>query len=598
LELPDSLQPWSELLAMLPRDVALSLGPWITRLAPVVGPLRVRSRRGAGEPDGYDGLTRRGGYERLLASEWLLADEAPDEFLRRAAMGELAFLQRVQRDPARALTSVALFDIGPGQLGASRVVHLAVLFVLARRAAMAGARFGWGLLQKPPGSPLPADKGGGAGLRLDVTRANVSQLLQSRSGATASDDDLDAWMKLSRDGGDWEDVWIVGGADTYARWSRRVGARAGTTHGCVEVSDPVDVRERHATVRVLRGPITRGLTLDLPDDATCVRFLRDPLVVLGEKPAPAPPKRVGSSRSPVSNPVFSPSGTRLIARNMNGDLLVFQVPNSPRATPGKAKVYSVGSRERVIAVGFAGKKVVVLARREREVHLYDWSNHVFKSNDSLRRFTFVEDLLPTPEPNDELLALHVFHPDPSRWMACIVDARRRLLALRPDEVSVALERVSAARVNDAKLRVAQDELPTPREKIPLGNVEVIADVPQFAFVNAAGAASSADEIVWVFHELPTNDTVAVRESDVPVGFTQTGTAKGWRPQMLVVRDGCEVVRVGESEETVCFRCDADIAHAVTDTYGGRIATLTTGGTLSVHEVATGRCLMRVVPESR
>lgn len=597
MELPATLQPWAELLAMLPRDVAVSLGPWITRLAPVVGPLRVRSRRGAGEPDGYDGLTRRGGYERLLASEWLLADEAPDEFLRRAAMGELAFLERVQRDPARALTSVALFDIGPGQLGAPRVVHLAVLFVLARRAAMAGARFGWGLLQKPPGSPLPADKGGGAGLRLDVTRANVSHLLQSRSGAGVSDDDLDAWMKLARDGGDWEDVWVVGGADTYARWSRRVGARAGTTHGCVEVSDPVDVRERHATVRVLRGPITRGLTLDLPDDATCVRFLREPLVMLGEKRAPPPPKRVGSSRAPVSNPVFSPSGTRLIARNENGDLLVFQVPNSPRATPGKAKVYGVGSRERVIAVGFAGKKVVVLGRREGEVYLYDWSNHVFKSSDSLRRFTFVEDCLPTPEPSDALLALHVFHPDPSRWVACVVDARRRLLVLRPDEVAVVLERVAAARVYDAKLRVAQDGEATPREKIPLGNVEVISG-PRFAFVNATGVVSSADEITWTFREFASNDTVAVRESDVPAGFTCVSTPKGWRPQMVVVRDGCEVVRVGESEESLCFRSDADITHAVTDTYGGRIATLTTSGALAVHEVATGRCLMRVVPEAR
>ena len=46
---------------------------------------------GDGEPDGYDGIASRGIYERLVTSEWLLADEEPDEFDRRAAMGEHTF---------------------------------------------------------------------------------------------------------------------------------------------------------------------------------------------------------------------------------------------------------------------------------------------------------------------------------------------------------------------------------------------------------------------------------------------------------------------------------------------------------------------------
>ncbi len=51
-------------------------------------------------PDGYDGIGRRGSYDRLLASEWLIHDELPDEFLRRVVSGEHAFLRRLHRHEA------------------------------------------------------------------------------------------------------------------------------------------------------------------------------------------------------------------------------------------------------------------------------------------------------------------------------------------------------------------------------------------------------------------------------------------------------------------------------------------------------------------
>ena len=61
-----------------------------------------------GELRGYDGLTRRGSPERLLISEWLLATEAPDEFVRRAAFNEQAFLRPAFRQPQGGRRAVAL----------------------------------------------------------------------------------------------------------------------------------------------------------------------------------------------------------------------------------------------------------------------------------------------------------------------------------------------------------------------------------------------------------------------------------------------------------------------------------------------------------
>ena len=148
IELPRALQPWAQELELFPSETASALAPLLPRLDRLVGPLRASPKWGRGEPDGFDGLSRRGIYDRLLVSEWLLADEAPLEFARRAATGEHAFLKLAQREPQSAPLSLAVFDAGPNQLGAPRLLHLAALVVLFRRAKNSGAYFRWGVLQQ------------------------------------------------------------------------------------------------------------------------------------------------------------------------------------------------------------------------------------------------------------------------------------------------------------------------------------------------------------------------------------------------------------------------------------------------------------------
>ena len=105
--LPRSLAPWSRELGLFPGELAELLGELIARIAPVVGPLTFEGHDESGEPDGFDGIARRGSYDRLLASEWALATIAPDEFLRRAVAGEQAFFALGRKSTARARTSVA-----------------------------------------------------------------------------------------------------------------------------------------------------------------------------------------------------------------------------------------------------------------------------------------------------------------------------------------------------------------------------------------------------------------------------------------------------------------------------------------------------------
>jgi hypothetical protein len=148
-QLPPLLQPWTAWLSLFPDDLAQTLGQLLLRLQPLLGPLHRHSARMAVEPAGIGDIVRRGSYDRLLASEWALADSVPEEFLRRAANGELLFMGPEPANSETSLRCVALFDAGPAQLGEPRLAHLALFILLARRAELAGAAFHWGILQQP-----------------------------------------------------------------------------------------------------------------------------------------------------------------------------------------------------------------------------------------------------------------------------------------------------------------------------------------------------------------------------------------------------------------------------------------------------------------
>jgi hypothetical protein len=143
IALPRHLASWVTQLALFPEDIALSIGPMVSRIAALVGGWR-HDYAPHGTPDGHAGIDTRGLYDRLLATEWALLEELPDEFLRRAVSGEHLFLQRAYQDLTAARQSIVLFDAGPDQLGAPRLAHLAILIVLAQRAAAHDASLQWG----------------------------------------------------------------------------------------------------------------------------------------------------------------------------------------------------------------------------------------------------------------------------------------------------------------------------------------------------------------------------------------------------------------------------------------------------------------------
>ncbi|MEU7751185.1 hypothetical protein [Micromonospora sp. NPDC049171] len=149
--LPASLAPWASALSALTSDVALAMGPLVRRIDELVSGAE-DTATDDGQPDGYDGLAPRGTIERLLPSQVQLLQELPDEFVRRAAGGELLYLASAHRSAAARGRVAVLVDTGPGQLGAARLVQLAALVVLHRQAASQGRSLVLGVLGERPGS--------------------------------------------------------------------------------------------------------------------------------------------------------------------------------------------------------------------------------------------------------------------------------------------------------------------------------------------------------------------------------------------------------------------------------------------------------------
>jgi hypothetical protein len=317
-DLPRALAPWRPELSALPLDLVHALAPLVTSIAAAIGPPRSSAAHPTGEPDGFDGLARRGSYARLLSTEWLLATEAPDEFTRRAAMGEHAFLAIGRREPRTSLALTAFFDAGPSQIGAPRIGQLALLVVLAQRARLLGATFAWGILQSR-GEPFT-----------ELSQAALRAFLAARSSAEPTAEDL-----APRSGGPSAgEQWLVGGA--------RLAAMAPDAR-VVAIEDMDEPSVARIALRIARrGEPARDLALDLPPPRTSARLIREPF---------AEPARAQMETASVAGArlLFSSDGRRLLVRRPDGWLFAYPIPNSPRATRGKAARFLPPAGATVIA---------------------------------------------------------------------------------------------------------------------------------------------------------------------------------------------------------------------------------------------------------
>ena len=400
--LPRALAPWAKELALFPEEIAVPLAGLAARLAGVLG-----GGDGAvspeGEPDGYSGLARRGSYERLLATEWLLHDELPDEFLRRVVANEHSFLDRAyERAPAIRQT-VVLFDAGIDQLGAPRLVQLAALVVLARRADRSKSQVAWGVLQDEART-----------LQEGLTVASVTAFVGARGLLRPKPEDITSWLAALAET-PMSELWLVGPRSLHG---------AASTDG-ISLLALSELLDPEAPARVLaeahsakKGTPIRSAILELPHPRIAIQTLRDPFAT-----SFAAREATRTALDTTSTVAFGTDGRRLYVRGEGGTLITVQIPNSPRAKVGPPAAWKPPRGERIVAVGQGtSKRTVVVTETADAVFMHSLSKRGMTTGRTMR-FAVPSDYTPPAIP--ALRPLGIL----GEAHACYVDAEGTLVEL-------------------------------------------------------------------------------------------------------------------------------------------------------------------------
>ncbi|MGO1069406.1 hypothetical protein [Lysobacter sp. CA199] len=393
MRLPDTLKPWRAWLDWFDPELAGAVGDLLLRLHPMLGAFRMRAQSGQVEPEGIDDLRRRGSYDRLLLSEWALADAAPDEFDRRAAGGEHLFLNpKLVAREVDALT-VAVFDSGPAQLGAARLAHVALWILLAQRAQAAKARFAWGVLGRP-GEVHDAD-----------SPQMLKRLLSARTltpgGALAAKDAADDAQELPRKRFEREwaehldalapvcgERWSIGAAEPGLGLGHRVSIRRDDP-GALDIA----IAARQAR---------RDIRLALPEPSLSARLLGGHFEAL-ERVQGAP---VGGGKLSLKQPPLISFDGRSVAVPLLGDtaVIVYRLPRDGQA-PCAPKVSRWSKSKWMLAATLIDRHFCGVMPGESSLELWQMSDFNPRST---RAGT---PPLPPPEELDTV-------PGRARWLPC------------------------------------------------------------------------------------------------------------------------------------------------------------------------------------
>lgn len=311
MTLPEALRPWATTLSTMDLDLATALGPLLRDLDEFIT-AATATHPHRGEPDGFGGIGLRGEPERILVSEWALAEHFPHEFLRRAATGELLHTTPEFVETREKGQVAVLVDAGPDQLGAARLVQLAALIVVQRREP----DLLLGVLGDEPGTWHPA---------------SLPRLLDARRATRPDQRDIGRWADTV------DDMWLLSSP-------RLTGRRCLTT-----TESAWD--ERGATaVRVELNGLSTELTL--PGRRHGIRLLR------GNLRTPPEEKRTGS---PVRFPSFPGGEKVLLARGGSDRELV-----TLRVLSGVQRTHRLPGR--VLAAAQVDDRLVTLVERDGAVH--------------------------------------------------------------------------------------------------------------------------------------------------------------------------------------------------------------------------------------
>jgi len=334
---PDALAIWRAALREVAPDLLVGMAPWLNRLAGFFGPFPLPRSGEGGEPQGYQGLTRKGSWERLLASEWALLQVAPLEFQRRSIAGEQLYFSLARQQAFGGRRCVVLVDAGPYQLGNARLAQMAILSVLAERARASGAEFLWSAWQARPGE---LDSG--------FESASLRRFLTQRSHRSVTDELVAPWLAALDRQEEGEERWSIGAASVadLGRFKE------------------VTLRDKEAPAKSMlevhwqaEGQPLRSLDLPLPPEVERIRWLRDPCHVVS---------RETLLEGRIRGAHFGFRADRLLVRVGKG-LVVYHVPKELDAPAGQTRFFDLEEGEQLVAAGNTGARLFVVLKQGENI---------------------------------------------------------------------------------------------------------------------------------------------------------------------------------------------------------------------------------------
>ncbi|MCP3878711.1 MAG: hypothetical protein GY701_10025 [Sulfitobacter sp.] len=323
------IESWAATLGFLADEVAIGIETMARRLHLVMDDEHPTGG-GSFEPNGYGGLERRGPLDRLLLSDWVLADVEPDEFTRRLVSSELSYLRLEHSQPKPPSRISVVVDAGPDQIGAPRLAQLAGLVVLERRARALGVPLAVGVLGDEPGHWVTGDLPELFTVWLRARRLTEPTRELVGEWADSLDDVAATWIfgapRLATD-------------DMPARCHRFVGVEsAWGPEGATQVTVTAD---------------NKTVDLPVPDPRIAVRILR------GYGLRRRARLHTGVAEGSLRFPRFPGSVRQLVCRGDNdNELVVMGVPQDPGAAPGRLRRRKFAGQ--VLAASVIGPRTVAL----------------------------------------------------------------------------------------------------------------------------------------------------------------------------------------------------------------------------------------------
>ena len=345
-QIPKPFQAWRPWLSWFNDSLQPNIADLMLQLNPLLGPVKESQWHDQQLLSGLGDLHKRGSYANLLASEWLIAQEEPDEFIRRAVSYEHLFLAPTQEKSKANGVIIALFDSGILQLGVSRLVHLILMLLLDIRSHAQGSQFYWGVIQSSPK------------LKLFQNVNDLKLLLNTRTTKLVDNNHLDEWHNYIQQAKlNYDECWLIG-----------------TNHQKIDlVTHQVNIEKsiedyNKLLVKMTSNMMTKCCQLTLPNEIICAKMVLGQFMFTGHYA-----EIVKKSIVPINvnfKPLISANGNRILTYNGDNTHIYFVNLSDLMKVKNICHIHHYHLNYPVLGFDLLGKHVVALIQDNKTFFIW------------------------------------------------------------------------------------------------------------------------------------------------------------------------------------------------------------------------------------